>query len=426
MTGFAHPARAAARLRPPPAAADAFRRQAVEQGTVIWHDRAARFALGAAARPDLPLGLADPEAVAAVQELLAGIELVHDGAGAGAPLPLAIGALPFDPGAAGGLVVPAATLVDDVGGQPVVVLVGADRASVLAAVAAWERGEPPGVRDEPPAAPPERFRLTPARSHEEFRELVRSAVADIRAGMLEKVVLVREVLVRSERPFPRGALIERLRALYPSCATFSVGHFVGASPELLVSRRGRQVRAHPLAGTIGRSGDPEADARAEAALLADPKERAEHRVVVEAIASVLGPLCEELDVPERPSVVELRNVSHLGTVLAGRLRDPAPAALDLVAGLHPTPAVAGTPTAAALAWIAKHEGVDRGPYAGPVGWMDGAGDGEWYVGIRAALVEGSRARLLAGVGVLADSDPDAELAETQLKLQALLAAAVRP
>lgn len=428
MTPAPPPPRAAARLRVPAAAADAFRRQAVEHGTVIWHGRGARFALGAAARPALPGGLADAEAVEAVAGLLAGLELVHDGAGPGGPLPVAIGALPFEPTAGGSLGVPAATLVDDGDGdgEPVAVLVGADRASVLAAVECWERGEPRGVRREPPGPPPERFRLTSRQSHEEFRDLVRSAVADIRAGMLEKVVLVREVLVRAERPFPRGALLERLRALYPSCATFSVGPFVGASPELLVSRRGGRVRAHPLAGTIGRSGDPAADARAEAALLADPKERAEHRVVVDAIAAVLGPLCEDLDVPESPSVVELRNVSHLGTVLDGHLRHPAPGALDLVARLHPTPAVAGTPTDAALAWIAKHEGVDRGPYAGPVGWVDAAGDGEWYVGIRAALVEGSRARLLAGVGVLADSDPDAELAETQLKLQALLAAAVRP
>jgi menaquinone-specific isochorismate synthase len=410
----------AARLRPEPSAAATFRDHAVERGTVLWHDRGTRFAIGTAAVLPLPGGLADDAAVAAASEALGAVELLHDGGGDA--LPAAVAALPFDRSATANLMLPATMLAGDT-----LLLLSADRSALASAVASWERGRPPGLPRAPRRArPPEAFRLSSARSHEEFRDLVRSAVADIRAGELEKVVLVREVLAAADRPFRKGLLVERLRALYPSCTTFSVGDFVGASPELLVARTGDVVRAHPLAGTIGRSGDPATDARAEAALLASPKERAEHRVVVDAITAVLAPLCDQLDVPATPSIVELRNVSHLGSLVSGRLRAPSAGALELVARLHPTPAVAGTPTDEALAWIDKHEGCDRGPYAGPVGWVDAAGDGEWYVGIRAALVEGRRARLFAGVGVVADSDPEAELAETQLKLQALLAAAIRP
>jgi menaquinone-specific isochorismate synthase len=166
-----------------------------------------------------------------------------------------------------------------------------------------------------------------------------------------------------------------------------------------------------------------------AGLLASAKERAEHRFVVDDVASGLAPLCQRLDVPDQPSIVPLRNVSHLGTQVSGQLAGPPtawPTALDLAATLHPTAAVGGTPRAAALDWLARREGFDRGPYAGPVGWVDARGDGEWMVGIRSALVQGTTARLYAGVGIVADSDPVAELAETQLKLQALLAALVRP
>ncbi len=170
-------------------------------------------------------------------------------------------------------------------------------------------------------------------------------------------------------------------------------------------------------------------ARAEAALFASAKERSEHRAVVETIAAALMPVVEQLAVPEEPVVMELRNVSHLGThmegVLSGR-QGRYPSALELVGLLHPTPAVAGTPVDLALDYLAKAEELDRDRYAGPLGWVDARGDGEWYLGIRSAIVAGSSARLFAGVGIVADSDPAAELAETQLKLQAFLAAAVRP
>jgi menaquinone-specific isochorismate synthase len=204
------------------------------------------------------------------------------------------------------------------------------------------------------------------------------------------------------------------------------GQFVAASPEVLVARSGTSVVSHPLAGTIPRSGDPHADQALADALLASPKDRAEHDWVVRDVVEALQAWCTSLQVPETPSIVALRNVSHLGTLVSGTLTADAPSALGLAALLHPTAAVGGTPRNAALAWLAAHERLDRGPYAAPVGWVDARGDGEWAVGIRSAVVSGARARLFAGVGVVDGSDPAAELAETQFKLQALLAAVVRP
>ncbi|MGH9157468.1 MAG: isochorismate synthase, partial [Acidimicrobiales bacterium] len=286
-------------------------------------------------------------------------------------------------------------------------------------------GAPPRPT-EPPRHPPDTFVLRASRPHAEWCEMVARAVNEVGRGALHKVVVAREVVVKANRPILPVDVVARLRALYPSCVLFSVDGFVGASPELLVGRRGPEVRSHPLAGTIPRSGDPAVDARAAEALLASAKDREEHRLVVDAVAAVLAPVCSALDVPATPSIVPLRNVSHLGTLLAGRLLQPAPSALALARLLHPTPAVAGTPTDAALAWLAATEDLDRGRYAGPVGWMDSRGDGDWAVGIRSAELDGCQARLMAGVGVVADSTPEAELAETQLKLQALLAAVVRP
>jgi menaquinone-specific isochorismate synthase len=262
--------------------------------------------------------------------------------------------------------------------------------------------------------------------HAEFCNVVAETVAAIATGRFEKVVLARQVEVAASGPILVADVLGRLRALFPACMVFNVDGFLGASPELLVRRMGLDVRSHPLAGTVPRSGDPDADAKLAADLLGSAKDRHEHRVVVDAVASVLAPLCTRLDVPDAPAIVPLRNVSHLGTLIDGALRDPAPSALELAARLHPTPAVAGTPREAAVAHIAAVEGFDRGRYAGPVGWVDTDGDGEWAVGIRSATLDGHIARLVAGVGVVADSEPEAELAETQLKLQALLAAVVRP
>jgi len=164
--------------------------------------------------------------------------------------------------------------------------------------------------------------------------------------------------------------------------------------------------------------------------LSSPKERAEHRFVIDELARALRPWCEQLEVPEAPEVLALRNVSHLATRIRGSLHAPgapsAPTALGLAALVHPTAAVAGVPRSDAMVYQRQVEGFDRGPYGGPVGWVDQTGDGSWALGLRCAAITGARAQLYAGVGVVAGSDPAAELAETQLKLQAMLAALVRP
>ena len=271
--------------------------------------------------------------------------------------------------------------------------------------------------------------------HDAWEALVAGAAARIDGGTLGKVVLARQVDVTANRPFVTSDVLSRLLALYPTCMVFRVDGFLGASPELLIERRGTHVASHPLAGTIGRSGDLATDETLIAGLLASPKERREHAYVIEGLRATLGPLCDSLDVPSKPAVLELRNVSHLATRLTGVLSAAdgpghpglrVPSALQLVAQVHPTAAVGGTPTGEALAYIAEVEGFDRGRYAGPVGWMDARGDGSWAIGLRSAQVQGDHASMYAGVGVVAGSRPRAELEETQLKLQALLAALVRP
>jgi menaquinone-specific isochorismate synthase len=274
---------------------------------------------------------------------------------------------------------------------------------------------------------PDEFLLRSAMSQSDWKAAVRDALEAIGSKELRKVVLARRVDIWANRPFVVTEVLERLASLYPSCTVFNVEGFLGASPELLLRKAGDRIESHPLAGTVARSGDQAGDEALVASLLGSAKARFEHQVVVEAIGAALGPCCEELDLPASPSVVGLRNVSHLATRITGRLRpDRACGALEMVARLHPTPAVGGDPTRPALALLAKLEGFDRGRYAGPVGWVDSRGDGVFVLGIRCAEVEGHCARIFAGNGIVAGSDPAAELTETQLKLQALLAALVRP
>ena len=296
--------------------------------------------------------------------------------------------------------------------------------------------------------------------HDAWGGLVADAVARIEDGVLDKVVLARQVDVTANRPFVTSDVLSRLLALYPTCMVFRIDGFLGASPELLIERRGAHVASHPLAGTVGRSGDLATDEALIAGLLASPKERREHAYVIEGLRRTLGPVCAALDVPDKPTVLELRNVCHLATRLSGVLSagpdGPAepgasrsgpghaagqsapsgdetahpglrvPSALQLVARAHPTPAVGGTPTNDAVSYISEVEGFDRGRYAGPVGWMDARGDGSWAIALRSADVDGNHASMYAGAGVVVGSRPETELAETQLKLQALLAALVRP
>ncbi len=382
-------------------------------GAIAWERPVRRDGAGRGDRAGAGAGRADSHGGLAAN---GGV----DGVGGALPAgvgPVAAGAFPFRPGAPASLVVPALTVRRTADGRQWLTTVGE------------------GVAPRPPLEPapsrspsdlPDEFVLRSPRSHDDWRATVAEAIDAIGQGEFDKVVLAREVVVEANRPIVVADVVDRLRALYPSCTTFSTGGFVGATPELLASRRGREVRSHPLAGTYPRSGDPHADDELAAALLASAKDRWEHQLLVDSVAREMGRVCERLDVAGTPSILPLRNVLHLGTDIRGTLADPSTTVLDLVARLHPTPAVGGTPAGAALAWLDAHEGLDRSRYAGPVGWVDAAGDGEFGIGIRSAEIAGRRARLFAGVGVVEGSDPQSELAETQLKLQALLSALVRP
>src|SRR5690606_6763650 len=198
---------------------------------------------------------------------------------------------------------------------------------------------------------------------------------------------------------------------------------IGATPELLVARRGETVTLRPLAGSMPRLADQQADAAQAAGLLASAKNREEHSYVVDWLAGILAPLCAELDIPDAPRLVRTHDVWHLATPITGRLRDPSVTALDLAVLLHPTPAVCGTPTAAALEAITRDEG-DRGFYGGAVGWCDAGGDGAWLVAIRCAELSADRRslRAYAGGGIVAASQPREELDETTAKLRTFLGA----
>jgi menaquinone-specific isochorismate synthase len=404
------------------------RRHAFREGRVIEHDGAAVLTWGVAARIELPSGAAGPAAPWSAHQLLSAIPRSSrdDAVYAG---PLALGALPFDSTAPSSLVIPSLAVVAT---RDAVVVVAVGRRLTLA-----DPEEQLGlVFDLPDDAghkepAPDRFRVDSVRPQADFLARVGAARDAIRGGELDKVILVREVAIAANRDFRQHDLLERIRTLHPTCAAFAIDKFVGASPELLVRRRGLEITSRPLAGTVARSGDRQEDARLAAGLLASPKDRLEHRYVVDAITAAFARHADDLLVPDSPELLELRNVTHLATPVSATLRvarpgGRLPSALELAAELHPTPAVGGTPREAALEYLARFEELDRGLFAGPVGWVDASGDGEWWIGIRAALVDGKAARLFAGVGIVDGSDPATELAETQLKLQALLAAFVRP
>jgi menaquinone-specific isochorismate synthase len=422
----------------------------------LWRDE--EFGLagrGVAARIDLPGGL-DDDAVDTVAGTLAAIQRDGELTGLGTG-PVALGALPFARDVPGTLVVPK-VLVGRHEGQAWVTTVagpgdGPATGRLAERMAADALGAFPTHLPSPPhGRAPSQFTLTSVMDHDAWSQMVAGAIARVQDGGLGKVVLSRQVEVTANRPFVIPDVLSRLLALYPTCMIFRIGGFIGASPELLIERRGDRVASHPLAGTIGRSGDLATDEALISGLLASPKQRREHAYVIEGLRSSLAPVCTDLDVPDKPTVLELRNVCHLATRLTGVLSARAatkgeaeaggapaswadgtahpglrvPDALQLVSRVHPTAAVGGSPTDAAVACIGEIEGYDRGLYAGPVGWMDARGDGSWAIGLRSATVDGDRATLYAGVGLVAGSRPGSELEETQLKLQALLAAMVRP
>jgi isochorismate synthase len=254
---------------------------------------------------------------------------------------------------------------------------------------------------------------------------VGAIAAAVRAGHYEKAVLAASRELEADGRIDVGAALARLRDGYPYCHVFSFsagdGVFLGASPELLVSLRDGVVRSLGLAGSMRRDADADVDARLGEALLASAKDRIEHETVVRALRESLAPLTTDLRAPNQPSLLKLRNIQHLATEVTGRAAAGVDV-LSLVHGLHPTPAVCGYPRATARAVIEAHETFDRGWYAGPIGWLDAAGDGEFAVALRSALVRGSRAWLFAGAGIMGDSRPADELAEIEMKFMPLAGA----
>jgi len=272
------------------------------------------------------------------------------------------------------------------------------------------------------------YTIAPVTAIDRYLAAVATTRDAVRNGRLTKAVIAREIAVTADRPIDRHGVLLRLKASFGSSYRYAVDGLIGASPELLVEVDGATVRSHPLAGTAPRSGDVTQDAAIAAALIASTKNQVEHRVVIDVVHDTLLPWCSFLDWEPEPSIVTVANVQHLGTRIEGMLSSPPPNVLELVRALSPTPALGGHPRADALALIADVEGVDRGRYGGAVGWVDAAGNGTWAVTIRCAELsaDGRTARLLAGGGIVADSDPLAELAETQAKFQAMLSALIRP
>lgn len=280
----------------------------------------------------------------------------------------------------------------------------------------------------PPAAggpaPRRRWWLRPVPEPEEYLGAVRQALHRMETGRLSKTVLARTLEARSPRPVDVGDLVRPLLGHgYAFAAPLpGGGALIGASPELLVARRGRSVAANPLAGSAARSADPAEDRRRAERLAGSVKDLHEHRLVVEAVADALRPHCRELVVPAEPELTSTGTMWHLSTQVIGELRDPGTPVSALAAALHPTPAVCGTPAAEARRVIGELEPFDRGFYAGLVGWTDAHGDGEWAVAIRCAEVRGDTLRLYAGAGIVPGSDPERELAETSAKFRTMLAA----
>jgi salicylate biosynthesis isochorismate synthase/menaquinone-specific isochorismate synthase len=283
------------------------------------------------------------------------------------------------------------------------------------------------LREEPLAlldpAPSGRYRIASAMPPEHYEAAVARAVEQIRGGDLEKIVLAREVDVHAPREHDPAAIFGVLREAFPACSVFCVGRgeaaFVAASPELLVRREGHRVSTLALAGSMRRSADPAVDDHLGEQLMHSEKDREEHAIVIRRIERTLRQHALWVTASPEPALVRVANIQHLATPIRAQLAQPLDA-IELLELMHPTPAVGGEPPVRARRLIPALEGLDRGWYAGPVGWADAAGDGEFCVALRCALLRGRVARCYAGVGVVRDSDPAAELAETEVKLQALL------
>ncbi len=330
---------------------------------------------------------------------------VDDPVGVPGTGPVAFGSFAFDVENPSFIVVPR-VIVGRRGGQAWVTVIGEDV-------------DPRTLLPEPATPPaPEDVRWgAGTRTPEQWQAAVADAVARITAGGLDKVVLARDVVAEVDGPLDPRHLLVNLAERYPSCWTFKVNGLLGATPELLVRRTGDLVMSRVLAGTVRRHGDEAADESMARALLGSGKDLEEHEYAVQSVARALAAHCTDLEVPDSPRVLTLANVQHLATDVSGRLADDA-SVLALAASLHPTAAVCGTPTERAFSLIQQIEGMDRGRYAGPVGWFDANNDGEFGIALRCAEVDpaAGTVRAFAGCGIVAGSVPGQELAESNAKL----------
>ena len=376
-------------------------------GGFAWVRRGEGFiGWGEAARVRVGTGPRRFQAAAAEVEMLLGTAEVEDTVGGWGTGPLAVGSFAFDDDSPSSSLVVPAVVIGVMGGRT------------------WVTRTGPPVHDTGQPEPAEVGAAAGGALDEgSFARAVEEACSAIHDGRLDKVVLSLQVLARAAAPFDQRRVLAHLAAEYPECYTFAFDSFVGASPELLVRREGRSLRSQPLAGSSRRGATPPEDAELGAALLASAKDRWEHDLAVVTVVEALHPLCRTLRIDPEPSLLQLANVQHLATGVAGELSgDPVPSALSIAGTVHPTAAVCGTPSRKALALIRELEGPNRGRYAGPVGWVDARGDGEWAIALRCAELAGTTARLFAGCGIVAQSDPSAELEEAQLKLRPIRSA----
>jgi isochorismate synthase len=329
----------------------------------------------------------------------------------GVDSPVMFGLVPFDTAKAASLAIPVRCTSAD-----------------IPSATSSKTGQPQGARAQivsrSPVPPPE-----------QYGDMVRKALTLFEQGELKKVVLSRAMDVQLDRPVDYTQLLPELLGRNAHGYTFAVpiwaagagaaptGVMVGASPELLVRREGDRIYVNPLAGSIGRNSDPKVDQGLKEGLARSEKDLREHGYVVSDIVRILRMHCDELDVPDGPSVIGTDTLWHLSTFITGRLRDASMTALDVSFALHPTPAICGHPTATAFEHISDLEPFDRGYFAGLVGWQRSNGDGEWALTLRCALHDGHNGlRLYAGAGTVAGSDPDSEITETATKMETFMRA----
>ena len=379
------------------------------QGT-LWKDMEMTLAgVGEAAR--IPIDRAGGgEAAQKAQETLASISLQNEGQISGNDL-VAFAAFPFDPKLPGELVIPRLLLRSLPNGALSITAVSEGDLSVEAAIE--EITSQVSHSDMPTSTRSVIKSVIPPNVWRD--ELVTDVINRIQGGQLEKMVLAREIQITSDVDINVPQVVKNLVATNPNAMVFSIDKFVGASPELLISRTGDVVQANPLAGTAIRLADEDEDMKSMDFLLESVKDQYEHKITIEWLLNELLPFCSYIDADPEPRIVSLPNVHHLATKVHGHLSTPAASVLELVSALHPTPAVAGKPQAEAINLITQIEKEGRGKYAGPVGWVDANGNGAFAVGIRSAQISGNQANLFAGVGIVADSDPQSELDETDGK-----------